>query len=105
MQPGFGHPQLAVHGSRRDFEGGCGFLVRESTEGKQLDDVALARVMRGKTPQSLVQRHDFSCGLLPDHDGFVQRNRFHAGAALLPVMSSGMVHENAAQETAETAKK
>jgi hypothetical protein len=71
-QPGFGHSQLAVYGCRRDLEGGCGFVIGESTEGKQFDDLAFAPIMRRETLQSLVQRHDFTCGLRSDHDGFVQ---------------------------------
>jgi len=93
VQPGFRHLQVAMDGGLGNVEGGSGFLIRQSAEKKQLDDLGFA----ASCISSRWRASSRSARPEPmrDRSGRLHRTRY-AGApsALLAVSGFGVVHQN-----------
>lgn len=55
LEPRFRQPQLALHGSARDFERNRDFFVTQATEEMQFDDLNLPRIESRELRQRFVR--------------------------------------------------
>src|SRR6516225_7233727 len=80
-------------------------IVREAAEKHQLDDVALAFILKGQSIQGFIEIRDNLRRVRPNHQSFIQSYFLAACASFQPVSRLGMFDKDAAQNTGRDGKK
>ncbi len=82
-KPGFRQAPVAGHSFLGNFEDFGRLFDAQTAEEAELYDATLSRVNPGESLESAVQRLNLDPGVLPDTEGFVQRDMRRAAATLL----------------------
>src|SRR5678815_4423809 len=96
QKPYLGHFPFAPDRVDRGPESFSGLLETQSAEKPQLYDLALTRIDSGQRCQRIIKPYQIRSGILRDNERFVERDTQCATAALLVLMSSRVIHKNAA---------
>lgn len=88
-----------MHGGGRDLERRSGLVVGEASKEEQFDQVALAAVVDGEALHGIVEFNQTAVGLRSDHDGVIETNFLEFAPALLPVLGTGVIDQDAPQDT------
>src|SRR5579864_8489991 len=78
--------ELAMNGGSRNLQRRGSLVIGQSAKKQELNQFALALVLRGQPLQRFVQVKNAFIGLRPDQNRFVERNFLKLSSALLAIV-------------------